>query len=646
MGNVIDIDIHVHLDKFHPPDPTGVTDYVALGLVCTYAAIAFVGNLALVRIAADYKPIEAVNIGLVFAMSFFSLCHLIFVYLNMYYWPAVSEAIQAASCVATTFWGEYFVGIGGFLSVLGVREFSLLMVAYDILRPRGPKYRRTMLKCIVFALFLMPIYCVCLLVTVDDTSKFTPELHGCDTPPAYKYGLVGVLASYIVVLALQGGFLAASDLNSTWARPILGIVWFAIPLLLAASVVHFMYMLPHYWGRMTFMCIVFTLHTFAYLRITMEGFLDYRRFKRHATGKVELELDPFDEEITDQNYSRVAVAFKDPPAATKISKDVAWLMETVDPTRPTMTPEILMRIDDLRGGFFNHCKVVHASVLFTYNARDELEAVDPLETADVLCIPVYRLINFYNDVHTTYAITQKTFSLHDERNAEAIRLGIMPRIKAILSVYLSATTSSPINLPARLVGRLNRGFSCRSFAQWDIPVLREIMTQVLDALIRVDDGDYREPFKDALEKLLGKSGLTLFAMREENIATLAEFIPDETFMTQLNKWLKVIRAGRVNEDEHDTQDDPSDLAAEREHDRDTDEILQPAPTDELRDEVLGDGSVIYSSPSRALYYFIYDACVCMCIMATCRCRKHEGPEKSIHLDTPDDDALVVHTIPN
>ncbi len=646
MGNVIDVDIHIHLDKFHPPDPTGVTDYVALGLVCAYAAIAFAGNLALVRISADYKPIEAVNIGLVFAMSFFSLCHLICVYLDMYYWPAVSEAIQSASCVATTFWGEYFVGIGGFMSVLGVRAFSLMMVAYSSLRPRGPKYRRTLLKCIVFALFLMPIYSVCLLITVDETSEFTPELHGCDTPPAYKYGLVGVLASYIVVLALQGFSLARSDLSATWARPILGIIWFAIPLLLAASVMHFTYMLPHYWGRLAFMVAVFTLHAFAYLRITLPGFLDYRTFKRHATGKVELELDPFDEEVSEANYNRASPSFKDSPGATKISKEVAWLMETVDPTRPAMTPEILMRIDELRGGFFNHCKVVHAARLFSYNANDELEEVDPLETADVLCIPVYRLINFYNDVHNTYAITQKTFSLHNELNADAIRRSIMPRIKGIISVYLSATTNSPINLPARLVGRLNRGFACASFAQWDIPVLKEIMTQVLDAMIRVDDDDYREMFKDALEKLLDKSGLTLFAMREENVASLAEFIPDETFMTQLSKWLTVIRKGRVNEDEHDTSNDPSDLAAEREHDRDTDEMLQPAPVDELRDEVLGDGSVIYSSPSRALFYFLYDACACMLVLVTCRCRKRDGPEKSIHLETPDDDALVVHTIPN
>jgi hypothetical protein len=646
MGNVIDIDIHVHLDKFHPPDATGTTDYVAFGLVCAYAFIALAGNLMLARIASEYKPIEAVNIWLVYAMSFFSLCHMMCVYVDMYYWPEVSEAVQRFSCVATAFWGEYFVGIGGFLSVLGVRAFSLQMVSYDILRPRGPQYRRTLLKCIVFALFLMPIYGICLLITVDERSEFAEALRGCDTPAGYKFGLVGVLASYIVVLTLQGVSLAASDLNTSWARPILGIIWVAIPLLLAASVVHFMYMLPHYWGRLAFMCIAFALHTFAYLRITLPGFLDYRAFKRSEALTVPLELDAFDGELPDRSYShRPSPTFKDSPVATKISKDVAWLMETVDPTRPTMTPEILMRIDELRGGFFNHCKTTHSAIFFSYDSNDELHEVDPEETADVLCIPVYRLINFYNDVHNTYVITQKTHSLQVERNANAVYNLVAPRIQALTQVYLSALTTSPINLPARMVGRLKRGFAHGPLSQWDVPVLREIMLQVLSALMAADDGDYNMLFRNALEKLLERSGVTLFAMREENVATLAELVPDETFMMQLDKWLKLIKKGRFNKRaEDDSRDDADDVGGERAHENDVDEMLQPAQSGESRDEFLEGGAVIYSSPSRALFYFLYDACACVLGVATCLCRR--SSTTSSHLDTPDDDALVVHTIQN
>lgn len=652
MGNVIDVDIHIHLDKFHPPDPTGTTDYVALALVIVYALLALCGNVALVRISSRWKPIRAVNIPLVFAMSAFSLCHMICVYLDMYFWPDVTEELQRVSCVATAFWGEYFVGLGGFLAVLWVRGFSLLMATYKTLRPSGPKYRRTMLKCVVFSLFLMPIYSICLLISVDDDSQFSPELHGCDTPTIYKVVLVGVLVFYILLLMGEGLILSMSEITGNQAPSVLSIIWMSLPLLLAACVVHFAYMLPHYWGRLAFMCIVFALHTFAYVRITTPSFRDYRSYKQTNRLHAELKLDAFDEEF-DESENAV-MSFGDAPGVTKISGEVVWLMKNVNASCPMMTPEILKRIDKLRGKFFNHCKVAMADHFFTYNSENKLVVLGAFELDGVVCIPVYRLITFYNEIHNIYRITQTTYSTNLMLNAYAIHKVIKPLLEAMTKNYLSVDVNNPatmpINLPPRLAARIRNGFVREKYEQWDIPVLDEIMTGVLNALIMQDDNDYRHQFTADVEDLLEEHGQTLYALDEENVVALEEFTTNETLVTHIANLVKMLRNGRAVEAGSPDDDEPprNHDILENGSDDDIEGVLQAAPVDETpRDEYLPGGAIIYYTPSRALFFFFVDIGLCIAGLFRERC-KCCGGERSVdaHLDNPVEETLVAHVPPD
>lgn len=652
MGNVIDVDIHIHLDKFHPPDPTGTTDYVALGLIGGYALLTLVGNVALARIAATWPLIEAVNIPLVYAMTFFSLCHLACVYLDMYFWPALSEAIQEYSCVVTAYWGEYLVGLGGFLSVLGVRAFSLMSIAYSRLRPGGPEYRRTLLKCIVFVLMLLPIYSICLLVSVDDDSQFDTALHGCDTPAPYKIALVVVLAGYILVLGVQAAVLATSALNPAQMAPMLSIIGVSVPLLLAACVVHFAYMLPHYWGRLAFVCIACALHTFAYVRITVPGFLEYREYLRSARLSAGLVLDPdnHDEDDDEVMFRHAAPVHKDPHVPARITSEARWLMKTINPSCPRMTTEILMRVDSLREEFFVHCAAMFSSQLFTYTAADALVPLDAFETQTELCIPASRLILFYGEVHAMYVITQTTYSTNAHLNAEAVYNGVAPLLRTLTERYLSATSRTQVNLPASMVARLRRGFKRGALERWDVAVLREIMVQILTTFIDTDDGDYHMLFVTAVEKLLGKSGCTLYTLAEENMITLREHEPAANVVTDIGKWVKLLRAGRAVEMGSPDDDskkahalnegnDPLEFAQSDE----VEDMLHAAPVDEVNDQQLDDGAVIYSSPSRALYFFLYDLCACWTWNLP-SCFPGNKPAASVHLDAADDEELVVHTV--
>lgn len=636
MGNTLDI--HIHLDKFYPPDPTGPTDYVALGLIGAYASVAFAGNVSLARIATHWKPVCSVNIPLVYAMAFFSLCHMVCVYLDMNFVNEVTETVQGLSCVATTFWGEYLLGLGGFLGVLGVRAFSLMMVAYDVLRPSGPKYRRVLLKSIFFVVFLIPMYSLCLLISVDEDSTYNAALHGCDTAVAYKITLVAVLGAYIAVLLFQGAVLGSSEFVAERAHVIVRIIRVSVPLLLVACIIHFGYMLPHFWGRLAFMCVVFAVHTYAYCALVGPVLWDYRAHRNMPITKFDFELDAFDDEPVSGVISSEVPLYRGDRCTLRVTEDIRWLLETMDARQLTMTPIILLRVEELRGKFFNYAKVAFAEWLFAYNG-DVLEQVDPFYEKTQHHIPAYRLITFYNDVQKIYNITQKVFYTDKYLNASSISSVIQPMIDELFRTYLTAHTTTPMNMPARYVTRIRKGFSRATVDEWDVPVLTEILTHILETLIKADDGDYRTQFLVDVEEVLEKYGQTLYVLDEENYDT------HKSALSHIVVLLKTLRAGRDTGDENDSVDCPPnediyDVSGVHESADDFGDMLQEAPSSAPRDEQLADGAIIYTSPSRALFYFFYDACTgSVSVLRGCCARSTQNVSTM-----PDDDSVLVHRV--
>lgn len=641
------IDIHIHLDKHYPPDPTGATDYVALGLVGAYVAGTLAGNVAVARAAAAWKPVCAVNIPLLYAMTFFSLCHLACVCLDVGLLPGVTDAVQRWSCVGTAFWGEYLLGLGGFLGVLGVRAYALMMVAHGaVLRPDGPRYRRALAKGIFFAVFLLPVYSLCLLVTVDVDSTYTAAAGGCETPVEYKAALVLVLVAYLGVLSVQAVLLAASDLVAERAGALLAIIKVAVPLLVVACVIHFAYMLPHRWGRFAFMCVVLALYTHAYCTLALPALWEYRAHGRRAGSMPALELDAFDETPASGVLAAEPPLLRGGASARRMTEDIRWLLANMDARRPQLTTEMLMRVEDLRARFFNFAKVEFAAYLFAYDADAQPVHVDPFAPAEAYHIPTYRLITFYNDVQRIHAATQTVFSADRYLNADAVLTSIKPMIAALFKTYLSAASLTPVNLPARFATRLQRGFSRPTVAEWDTPVLTEIMAGVLEALLATADGEYHSQFLADIEEVLEAYGHTLYALDEENLVVYADADPAESAVGSLAQLLEVLRRGRVatrdpdapdlDASDSDPADDPYDVSGVFPAEEALEVALQAAPRGVAGDEPLPDGAVIYATPLRALGFFFYDAA--RTVPAAARaCRGAPGGGA----DTQEDDILVV-----
>ncbi len=612
MGNVIDI--HIHLEKYYPPDPTGPSDYVALGLIGAFAALTFAGNVALARIERSWKPIRGVHIPLVYAMTFFSLCHLVCVYVDTSFVPDLTAATQQFSCVATTFWGEYLLGLGGFLGVLGLRAYSLMMVAYDTLRPGGPKYRRVLIKGIFFALFLMPMYSLCLLITVDEDSRFDAELRGCETAVEFKVALVCVLAAYILVLLAQGALLGASELVAERAQTILSIIRASIPLLLVACIIHFGYMLPHYWGRLAFICVVVTLHSYAYGTLVLPALWDYRKHSKTGRIKTNFDLDAFDEAPASGIITSEAPLFRGERGARRMTDDIRWLLETIDARQPTITPQILMRVEQLRAKFFNYTKAAFADYLFTYNG-DVLAQVNAFDAQEEHHFPAYRIISFYNDIQKLYNMTQQVYSTDKYVNADTVTTVMRPVRDEFFRTYLSAQSLTPVNLPARYVTRIRNGFARQIIAEWDVPVFVEIMTHILGALIATADGDYHGQFLADVEEVLESYGQTLYALDEENYVVYTDHEKSESTIAHLANLLTILRKGRAVEHESDTRSDEDpvedmyDVSGLDPSEDSLEVSLQEAPSSGARDEQLADGAIIYTSPTRALAFFFYDAAV-------------------------------------
>lgn len=613
MGNTIDI--HIHLDKGYPPDPTGDTDYAAAALVAAYALVAFVGNLTLACVSRRWKSVQIVNVPLVIAMSFFSICHLGSIYLDMAYIPALTEAVQSYSCVVTAYWGEYMLGLGGFLGVLGLRAYSLLMISVDLLRPKGARYRRTLLKGIFFAMFLLPVYSVCLLISVDEDAQFDPALTYCTTPNEYKISMVAVLVGYMVTLTILALWLARTDVNPDQARPILNIIAISVPLLAIACVIHFTYMLPHAWGRFAFMFNAFVLHTFAYARIVVPAFYEYVVTQRSAVPYADLDFDLYDYDDTEPSEKCVTdTALFQTEVSWTISEDIKWILSMLEGGRCRMTADVLMRFPEIRDKFFTHCKLVctHDLVGFKDGVLTEVDVYDD----DGIGMPVWRLLCFFNDIHDVYTNTKTVYSSHAYLNAQVVGPIVRTKLAALRKTYLDASSTTPVNLPKKLESRLRYGFTPVHVADWDIALLTELMSTILEFLIVVDSGGFGMEFDNLVYAICEKYGEKLDGMDAEGIIDLHAEPAKHHTQNHFQQFLRVLEAGPSALAHVDESGRPQMLSINDDIYGDNDDIygtiddiapaVAPAADERVIDEYLADGSVIYSSATRAALYFIYD----------------------------------------
>lgn len=620
--------ISIYLEADYPPDPVHTTDYVALGLLFFYVLYTFVFNVGLACIAARWKFVQSINIPLVYAMSFFSMCHMICIFLDMSYVRELTEYVQSVSCVATAYWGEYCLGLCGFMAVLGVRVYSLLMVSVDLLRPKGARYRRTLLKSIFFMMFLLPIYGLCLLVTVDNEAEYNELLSSCETPNAYKFSVVGILVFYMIALTTLALWLTKTDINPTQASPILNIITLAVPLLVLSCAIHFGFMLPHHWGRFAFMCTAFTLHFFSYVRITSPVLVEYWKSNRAELNSVNIpELDPVTPRmpVSEQFYTE---------STLKMSDDVKWIMSILEGRRCKLTSEVLLRFPEIRRKFFNRCKAGCVDDMATFRG-EELQEVHYFEEDEDNGMPIYRLITFFDDINTIHTLAKTVYSTSVYHNDKIVGKLAREKITELWKTFLAPHSKMPVNIPSKLTQRILEGFKHPQVAEWDCGVLMQLMVTILDFLIFIDDGIFSGEFDEIVYEMCEKYGEKIDAMDAENIIDLVAEVTNVSTTSHFNQLLDVLRAGpgelharrgdvgkaSVLELEDDLYGDSFDM---RDDIREVD-FGEPTPhTDErVVDDHLPDGSIRYTSPSRAAAFFVYDVGVFFynapgLILASCR----------------------------
>ena len=165
------LDIHIHLDERHLPDPVGPSDWVVLGIACFVMGSMLVGNIILMSIKNRSMAAKSKNIPIVLAMSMASIIHSTSVLLNeIFFLPmrvvtdeyilnqtarsvegppppssSMAESYPSHSgpggilekdwtCVWMYFWLEYFFGLSFFLSLLALRLIILLNAASKNMR--------------------------------------------------------------------------------------------------------------------------------------------------------------------------------------------------------------------------------------------------------------------------------------------------------------------------------------------------------------------------------------------------------------------------------------------------------------------------------------------------------------------------------
>lgn len=607
------IHIDVELDSEHAPDPTGGSDYAVVSLICAYLLFVFCGNLLLIRMSQRWLPVLGKNVPLVMLMSGASIVHIAAVFINMSYFPAITEAAERLSCVFFSFWLEYFFGLGTFLCTLALRILTLLFIVVPEMRPTSKaEHRNFALRATFVTFFMMPIFDICLLVTVDGADRYEvlddAESTGertvvCVTNNIYKYPMVGTLLAYILLLLLMCWKLRNTGRDLQQTPIVIDIIKVSIPLLVAACVLHFAYMLSYWWGRLAFMLVVLSLHFFAYARTVIPGLPEYFFSGEH------LERTPFETE-------RIIEIARDAQTDTiNIDKDT------------------LMRYENIRDDFFDYCIAASSDKLYHYGDRDLRDAMHfSMRQKDEL-VSIGRLIEFLKDVmalekyrkdYLALDVLDTRLSLYKNRFK-----GQHSRVIRRYTDVAPQSNIKPVPIDAKLRDKLEHGFDNESKTDWNSTVLDEIISEVLSILVfEFASGYYAE------------RSVEIYNMRQEHIAGVEKLTADDYYRVWLEdeesapaRSIPQIIFDTLSEGAQNKDDDELEHIFSEEYMTEEERkiILQNfnLPFSEylkVKDEIrarqldrinlkkpvyLEDGSIVYTSPWRALVAFFIDLVTCL-----------------------------------
>lgn len=456
----ITIDFELHLDSQHIPDPARITDYIIIVLGALFVCIVISFNIILGYLSSRWLPVVTKNVPLVYLMSFASIVHIISVFLNESFFFNVTQKIQGISCVFFYFWLEYFFGLGSFLCVLGLRLLTILFIVVPEMKPNGGENRKFALKLFFVTIFMLPIFNICLLVTVNKADVYTlPEdyvsegiFYGyCETPNRYKIPLVLVLICYILLLVGMA-FLCknAHDLQQT--PIIIDIVKVSIPLLVLASFLHFTYTLTYWWGRFVFMLLVMTLHMFSYGRIVFNNLINYL-YQNDVQYSKNMEL-----------------------ALKNIRKDINTESTNIDV--PT-----LQRYEKIRESFFEHCISFSDGKLYDYKNKDLIDAIHDDEN---IGIPITRLIDFYRELNSLNAALNELLKLDPEIQYSIFRpkkIRFDENHSRLIKRFIDIEKTKPIPISDKARNSLVHGFSSDDKEDWNVDIINTLLREILSILI-------------------------------------------------------------------------------------------------------------------------------------------------------------------
>lgn len=603
------INFTITLDPYYTPDPTWVTDYIALGMVCFYVGFFFLlCNVTVIYISRTWIAMKRVNIPLMSVMSCASSVQLVCTLLDMGYFPELTLSVQEHSCVLTNYWGEYVFGIVPVLACLFVWMYSLLMVSVDRIRPAGAAYRRTVVRVIVFTIFLMPIYLMCLRVTVNKHATFDDDTLRCVTPVQYKFSLVGILVTYICALMLMTWLLRKYDVRPHDSAAILDIVMVTVILLIVGCVVHFTYMLPHYWGRFTYMCVCFTLHVTAYARIVFPELWVYYTTKNNVARGIWN-----DEEWKDSSMPQNILSDPDVSAdISRMSKSAVQLNALIDKHHIVMHPDFFIEMKDLREEFFAHC-IIEMGDAQMASVEDEFQIVHsfdiPPVSVDVTCV-----ISFYEMIDSIISEKDKKYSADEGVNKNIVLGNIARMVKSLSDKYLSEESSKFIGITPKSISRIRHGFTGKNLHAFDFDILCDFRKKVLGFLIEETYTSYSTRFREYIANLSETYKEKLNILCEDGYINKEDIDPNGARKNAygLVSILKGERDTSPTGDDDDIEIDYDDMYSCPTEEYDDDDALQQSTrntsrqTSKMVDEVQEDGSVIYSTPARATYFFIVD----------------------------------------
>jgi hypothetical protein len=605
------INITIHLDPSYPPDPFGETDIIALSLVCIYGVFFFlILNAVVFVLSRTWKTIRTIDLPLTFLMSWGSLLHLMCIFVDMSFVPEFTEDVHDFSCVLTVYWGQYVFGLIPVLACLFVRMYTLLMLSVESLRPAGAPYRTTVARLIAFAVFMMPIYGLCLRVTVNDNIAFVEGAAMCTTPVQYKISLVSIMVLYIVAITVISMILGYYDVYPKDSAAVMDIVRVSTIALLVGCVMQFMYMIPHYWGRLTFMCLAFVMHTYAYGRIVLPSLVAYYYTRKMLSTVVW--SDPKWESGILLHGDRTSQEKR--PGAKKAPQDAIVLHGMISRHGISMHPEFFKTLSNMRIEFFLHC---------SKEMRDDILEFKDFEWG--ICtsinpkvyVNVVMLTSFYNALDAVLTERTRTYSANKNINDNSVLGSVQSLVRILQNMYIKKTGQKYMGLDTMVTSRINEGFRGRSLESCDFRVIERLRDSILTFLINENYTTYSARCISHITDLCD------FYKKEYEFDCAAQYAEGDNDTNAdidagVNDLLSILKEGNsevssaldidIGDIELSTDNMYPGGTSEFDDMYEETERVQYSGMDSVLtvDETLSDGSIIYASPWRATVAFVCD----------------------------------------